>query len=303
MAQNPKLSIGLPVYNGENFLASSIESLLAQTYTDFELIICDNASTDGTREICEKYASDDARVKYFPNEQNLGAAPNHNRTYELSTGEYFKWAAHDDELHPEFLSRCMDQIEHSPDSVVLVYTDSELIDAEGQVSGYYDVSVASCDPRPHRRLSRVIQQIGICTPMYGVARKVALQKTRMHGSYLSADYVFIAELALVGEIQKIDQPLFRKRMHDDRYAAATHTTSERLSWFDSRSSKSRNFVHREHRMLWECFRGVRLQRLGFRETSLCGFAILGWIVRKERVRLGRWKRSLLTFLRLRDSRA
>ena len=145
---NPKLSVGLPVYNGENFLALAIEGLLSQTYTDFELIISDNASTDRTREICEEYAKKDQRIRFVRSETNLGAAPNHNRTFELSRGEYFKWAAHDDESDPNLLSRCMEWIERAPDSVVLVYTEAELIDSEGQTTGHYQTSVACADPRP-----------------------------------------------------------------------------------------------------------------------------------------------------------
>lgn len=296
----PKLSVGLPVYNGERFLALAIEGFLSQTYTDFELIISDNASTDKTREICEEYAKKDQRIRYVRSETNLGAAPNHNRTFELSRGEYFKWAAHDDESDPNLLSRCMEWIERAPDSVVLVYTEAELIDSEGQTTGHYQTSVACADPRPYRRLSKVMKRIGLGTPMYGIARTEALRKTRMHGSYIGADYVFVAEVALVGEIQIIREPLLKKRIHADRYMGAARTKSERLRWFNMREKKAVDFLHRTYRLMWECFLGVRRQRLGFIETTLCGFAILGYWVRLQRVKLGRWKQNALRFLRIRD---
>src|SRR5688572_10868700 len=100
--KNPRVSIGLPVYNGENYLAEAIDSILAQTFEDFELIISDNASTDRTQEICEAYAAKDGRIRYYRSEVNKGSAWNFNRVFELARGEYFKWAAHDDYIAPEY---------------------------------------------------------------------------------------------------------------------------------------------------------------------------------------------------------
>ena len=103
MPAHPRVSIGLPVYNGELFLENALDSILSQTYSDFELIISDNASDDKTEEICRSYAARDKRVRYSRNAHNLGAAPNYNRVYHLARGRYFKWASHDDVLAPEFL--------------------------------------------------------------------------------------------------------------------------------------------------------------------------------------------------------
>jgi glycosyltransferase involved in cell wall biosynthesis len=86
----PRLSIGIPVFNGEEFLPELLDSLLAQTFSDFEIVICDNASSDRTAQICCEYASRDARIRYFRNDTNLGALPNYNRTFELSTAPLFK---------------------------------------------------------------------------------------------------------------------------------------------------------------------------------------------------------------------
>jgi glycosyltransferase involved in cell wall biosynthesis len=99
----PKVSIGVPVFNGENYLAQALESILAQDFADFEVIISDNCSTDKTPEICTSFAKRDSRVKYFRNDSNIGASPNYNRTFELSRGEYFKWCAHDDRCGRAFL--------------------------------------------------------------------------------------------------------------------------------------------------------------------------------------------------------
>ena len=112
--KKPKVSIGLPVYNGEDFLAEALDSLLDQTYDDFELIISDNASTDSTADICTSYSAKDSRIRYLRSDVNLGAAVNYNLVFELATGEYFKWAAHDDICAPEFIGACVDILDRYP---------------------------------------------------------------------------------------------------------------------------------------------------------------------------------------------
>jgi glycosyltransferase involved in cell wall biosynthesis len=169
-SQGPFVSIGMPVYNGERFIRQAIDSLLVQDYENFELIISDNASTDTTGNICQRYADGDARIRYLRNEINLGVSPNHKRVLEMARGEYFKWAAHDDECLPTFLSRCMSVFEKAPQSVVLVYPQSLLIDAEGRVIGEYRTSIEAKDSRPHRRLTCVLSNVAVGTPLYGVMR-------------------------------------------------------------------------------------------------------------------------------------
>src|SRR5690348_17890875 len=87
-----KVAIGMPVWNGEKFVSEAIESILGQTYGDFELVISDNASTDATAEICRGYAKQDTRIRYFRQTKNIGAGPNHHEVFRLSAGRYFKWA-------------------------------------------------------------------------------------------------------------------------------------------------------------------------------------------------------------------
>src|ERR1043165_9639676 len=122
-----KVSIGLPVYNGANYLAESIDSILQQTYSDFELIISDNASTDATEELCRSYAARDGRVRYFRQKQNLGCALNSNFVFRQSTGEYFKWISHDDLHAPRFVERCVEVPDRDP-SVSICCPKGVLID-------------------------------------------------------------------------------------------------------------------------------------------------------------------------------
>ena len=117
---SPRISIGLPVYNGERYLETALDSLLRQTCTDFELIISDNASSDGTEAICRRYAHRDPRVLYHRSERNRGASWNHNHVVEFARAPYFKWAAHDDVCAPEFLERCAGVLDGHP-AVILCY--------------------------------------------------------------------------------------------------------------------------------------------------------------------------------------
>ena len=124
----PLVTIGLPVYNGGQFLATALDSLLGQTFTDFELIISDNASTDTTEEICREYARADARVRYRRSSENRGFTWNANRVVELAAGKFFRWAAHDDACLPTFLERCVETLRSESPSVVLAYPRSKVID-------------------------------------------------------------------------------------------------------------------------------------------------------------------------------
>ena len=121
----PKVSIGMPVLNGENYIEPAIRSILAQTYSDFELIISDNASQDRTEEICLYYAKKDRRIRYHRNDSNIGAARNFNRTVELAKGQYFKWAAHDDTLAPEYLEKCLEVLEQD-ESLILCFPENNI---------------------------------------------------------------------------------------------------------------------------------------------------------------------------------
>src|SRR5215469_10542482 len=133
MSATPRLSIGLPVYNGERYLAESIEALLGQTYTDFELVISDNASTDSTGDICRRYEKEDSRVRYFRQPRNIGLAPNHNYVVEQARGELFKWAANDDLYARDLVERCVAALDEHPD-VVLAHSWTARIDTSGTLT-------------------------------------------------------------------------------------------------------------------------------------------------------------------------
>src|ERR1700730_635676 len=118
MNKAPRLTVGLPVYNGESYLAESLDALLGQSYEDFELIISDNASTDGTADICRGYAKQDSRIRYIRQPHHIGLAPNHNFVAEQGRGEFFKWAAADDLYARDLLKCCVDALDEYPHVVL-----------------------------------------------------------------------------------------------------------------------------------------------------------------------------------------
>lgn len=269
----PNVSVGLPVFNGEKFLRQAVESILRQDSEDFELIISDNASADGTRRICEEYARRDRRVRYHRHEVNVGAAANHNHVVALARGRYFKWAAHDDECRPEFLSRCVEVLDQTA-SVVLAYPQAELIDQDGQRIGQYTVSIACRDTRPHVRLDHLIRNIRLGTPMYGVIRTDVLRKTRLHGTFMAADLLLLGELALLGEIREVPLQLLRKRFHPGRSQEANRTLAEHLLWFDPRSAPASQRLPPGYRLTQEYLRSIWHLPLRLLEKVTCCFVVI-----------------------------
>jgi glycosyltransferase involved in cell wall biosynthesis len=231
--RTPRVSIGLPVYNGEDYLAEAMDSILAQTSPDFELVVSDNASTDGTSEICRTYAARDPRVRVSRNERNLGAAPNYNRSFALSRGAYFKWMAHDDLLEPTFLERCSAALDADPDAI-LCQSLVRFIDAEGRSLGIYDSGLRGAgSPRASDRFAALALSSHACTDFFGLIRRSALEGSRLHGSYNGHDRAFLAELALRGRLIQVREPLQLVREHPGRYSQAVHRPAERLAWHDA----------------------------------------------------------------------
>src|SRR5262245_47240509 len=140
----PSVSVGVPVYNGERYLPAALDAALGQPYDDFELIVCDNASTDQTASICRAYAARDSRIRYFRTDVNIGPNPNFNRTLQLARAPLFKWAAHDDLVAPDHLRACVTQLQETPDAV-LCQSHVIVIDLEDKELGIYDGGLANTD--------------------------------------------------------------------------------------------------------------------------------------------------------------
>ncbi|MBX2990363.1 MAG: glycosyltransferase family 2 protein [Bacteroidetes bacterium] len=266
----PLVSIGLPVHNGEEFLASAIESILSQTYSHFELIISDNASTDGTQAICRAFAALDNRVRYVRNKTNAGAARNYNATVERATGTYFKWASHDDLCRPTFIQRCVDVLETYPE-VVLAYPKTIIINESGNVindrfEDLYNLRWKT----PSRRYKAFTKTPLDCNPVFGLMRLSALRRTPGIGPYESSDRVLLGELALLGEIAEVPERLFLRRYHPHVSTFACKSKKEIAAWFDpsstGRFTRLQRFV--------EYIRSIYRVHLSFGERFMCVWYLL-----------------------------
>jgi glycosyltransferase involved in cell wall biosynthesis len=271
----PTVSIGMPVYNGANYVRRSVQSLLAQDYEDFELLISDNASTDETESICRELAESDVRIRYFRNETNVGASRNYNKVFRLANGAFFKWAAHDDECHRTMLRRCVEVLERAPARVTMVYPLAELIDEQGKTLRPVLDRIESRDPRPHRRLARLLRSLSKCDPVFGLFKTEYLRKTRLIGPFFGADNVLLGELAMLGEIWELDEVLFRLREHRKRSMRANQSARARAAWYDPAAAQQSVVIPDWERMVWELLKSARRSSLPPEEKLRCCLVILG----------------------------
>jgi glycosyltransferase involved in cell wall biosynthesis len=226
----PRISVGMPVYNGEPYIGIAIQSLLDQTFEDFELLISDNASTDRTEEICRDLAARDSRIVYTRNRQNIGAAPNYNRLVDMASADYFRWSNADDVFAPTLHERCIAVLDANPDAV-LSYGKTKIIDADGNEGADYEDNLDLQDERPSDRFRKFHEQVGWTNAIYGLMRTEALSRTAMmgSGSFPAADTNLMGELVLYGKFIEVPECLFYRRIH----AAAS---SEARADFDRQTS-------------------------------------------------------------------
>lgn len=205
------VTIGLPVYNGARYLREALDSLIAQDYPDFEIIISDNASEDETEAICRNYAARDSRIRYFRAERNMGALWNAVQVYQAAKGEYFLLAADDDLRHPEYLSRCVAALERNP-RALFCCTDIRLINEEGHdISATFEFqSYRPVGPTPRARLLALLRST-TWLHIYSLIRTPALAQTRLGQHMWGADVVQVAEMCLRGEVAEVPEKLFDYR--------------------------------------------------------------------------------------------
>jgi glycosyltransferase involved in cell wall biosynthesis len=291
----PLVSIGMPVRNGERFVREAIESVLAQDFSDFELIISDNASTDATPEIAAAYARADPRVAYHRLETNLGAAANYNRVFHMARGRYFKWAPHDDTIAPGFLTACLRGFEACDPPPVIVYPGFEFIDEDGRPfpDELFILDMDSASPFAAVRTFRVLRALGLVTSILGLMRRDAAARTRLIGAFPASDFAFLFEMAMLGRILKLEDVLYFRRMHAMTSRQANRSKAEVVRWFDPASRAS--WLPESHRLYLECLRSAaRLEGPSLIERATCmGSVLARFAVVDPRITLGRWRRALL----------
>jgi glycosyltransferase involved in cell wall biosynthesis len=228
MSDRPTVSVGMAVYNGEKYVEQAIQSILAQTYTDLELIISDNASTDRTPEICQQYAAQDPRIRYSRNTTNIGGANNENLTFKLSRGKYFRWAAHDDVCAPTLIEKCVAALEEHPEAV-LCHTYIVEIDETGTPLKTNTRNNGK-HPNPYIRFRTIAGSHDFLEEIYGLMRSEVMGRTRLQLNYTASDRTLLSELGLYGPFCQIEEPLFYKRFHEGNVYMDWRT---RMAWFDN----------------------------------------------------------------------
>lgn len=291
---HPTVTIGIPVFNGENFLAAALESVLAQTYGDFEMVICDNASTDRTREICKRFQEQDDRIRYYANDANLGAAANFNRVFELARGELFKWHAHDDFIAPRFLEACVDALESNPEAV-LACPQTVFLDRD------FKSVVKAIDPSARTGSAKVFERfVDLLYDtdrhyVFGLIRSSVLKSTQLIGNYIDSDGNLIIELSLRGPFVDVPELLLFLREHRERSIYAHAHYQKREVWFDTSKEGKRNFP--AWRAIAEYHKSLTRVPLGIADKSMSYLLLMNWIVRHRwRVLAGQVKYNLMSLI-------
>lgn len=275
--ERPLVSIGIPVYNGERYLENALNSILTQTFRDFELIISDNGSSDRTEEICRRYGDADPRIRYYRSEQNMGAGWNFDRVAELARGKYFKWACHDDLCAPEFIQRCIEILEQDPNTV-LAYSKTLIIDERGVEIEKHQDKFNLRSSRPTARFNTYLHLIRYgnqCHPFHGLIRRDVLSKLLPLGSYPSSDLILLGKLALYGKFYEVPSYLFWKRDHPESSVRAHKPFRERIAWYDP-TKKGKLHLTR-WQWLGEYLRGIYNAPLRSSERMLCYVLMLQWL--------------------------
>jgi glycosyltransferase involved in cell wall biosynthesis len=275
--RGPRLTVGLPVYNGENYLAESLDALLDQTYEDFELIISDNASTDSTPDICREYERRDSRVTWFRQPQNIGLAGNHNFVVDKGRGDLFKWGSHDDLYGRDLLERCVDALDAFPD-VVLAHSWTAMIDGSGVITRKVEYSLATASARAPERFRSVLFDVG-GDDDGGVIRMDVLRRVARKNSYHHADHTIIAEIALYGRFFQVDDWLYLRRDHPERAERACSTMRSRCANMDPR--RANRLRHPTVRLygeyVWAYIDAVRRAPLYPAERRECYRYVAEWL--------------------------
>jgi len=219
---SPLLTVGMPTYNAAATVRSAIDSLLAQRFGDFELVISDNASTDDTWSIIQEYMQRDARVQGTRQPRNIGANANYSAVFDRARGRYFKWASSNDWCAPDFLAQCVEALERDP-GVVLVAPRTRLFQSDLAQATNYSGDIACMQASAADRFIHAATKLALNNVMNGVVRFDALRKTRLIEHYPGADTVLVGHLALLGKISLLDERLFYRRMDAE---TATRMMSE-----------------------------------------------------------------------------
>jgi glycosyltransferase involved in cell wall biosynthesis len=203
--ERPLISVGMPVYNGEQLIRQALRTFLEQTYEQFEIIISDNASSDNTRTICLEYCAKDSRIHYYRNSSNIGVYANFRRVLELARGEYFMWAGVDDLRPADALEICLKALLKNKKAVMAhgpVLSKGKGTDKLVEVANDANLSYT----RAASRVRAFIRGIEHNAILYGLYRRKDVTKGTF-GSCLGQDYLLGLQMCLLGPIEYVHTPI------------------------------------------------------------------------------------------------
>lgn len=292
---NPRLSIGIPVYNGGRFIKETLDAFLKQSYSQFELIVADNASDDDTEEICRAYCRKDKRIQYCRSEKNYGAAWNHNRLFKLCCREFFMWGAADDLCESDYIERCIEVLDTDP-TVVLACAKTRFIDENGESLDIHDPGWNLTAGSAAERFHKVVTSRHWVNALFGVIRADSLAKTRLLAAYPGGDYRLLGELSLWGKFFEIPEYLWIRRIHGDAASQNKNDVQWETKFY---SGNGRNIYLPLGNLYFDHFRTVLLSNFDFR-AKLYIVRTLGRLMRWEKNQLwNEFKRyAFLTWSRI-----
>ncbi|MBL1215741.1 MAG: glycosyltransferase family 2 protein [Ignavibacteriae bacterium] len=276
---DPLISIGMPVYNGENFLKEAVDSILTQSFENFELIISDNGSSDKTEIICREYAQRDTRINYIRHDNNKGAAWNFNYVFEIANGKFFKWGTHDDVLLKDYLKKCVETFKNRED-YGLVYPKRIVIDERGNELIRYSDMLHLDEESVNDRYKHYLKTFRYTTrwaiPILGLFRRDILKQTRLLGKFPAADTIILSEVALRSKFFEIDEYLFLHRKHPGTSNKANPTPAKIAAFYDPKL-KWRVQLPR-WKWLFENKVSISLAPLNTKEKLFCYLRLFQWSV-------------------------
>ena len=275
----PAITVGLPVFNGQDLIQVAVNSMLGQSFTDFELVICDNASSDETENICRELADLDNRVKYFRNESNIGAAANFRRVVNLASGKYFKWLGVDDFCDSSYLERTKEILDTRLD-VSNCCSKVFIVDEKGQKLRKYDDAQHLDDDAPSKRFIQFLAQDSWVNSVYGLMRTQTLKNTSIMGTFPGSDIVVMAEMSLHGKFIELPDYLFYRRIHPAAYSF--ECSNEKQQDFYNPGHQNRTFSMYHTRHLIEHLRSVFRVPIPFSEKRR---------LIRELITIAKWRRK------------
>lgn len=244
----PRVTIGVPVYNGAATLEFALRSLMAQTYRDIEILISDNGSTDETPQILARLAAEDPRIRVVRQPTNLGANGNYSYVAREARGEFLKWASASDWVHPTMIEKCVAAIDTDP-GAVLAAPRTRLFHVDLDHTEEYERDLTILGESPLDRISQWFALGALNNAFNGVIRLSALRRTRVVPAYMSADLVLMGHLALLGRFILVDEPLYFRRM-DIETSTCLQPEAERIRHHYPKVTARTLFQEWKHQFGW-----------------------------------------------------